>query len=76
MPAPLRYLRVAAKRSRERMPQMTKDPVCGMSIEENKAAATVTHQGRTYYFCSESCRSKFLQDPQRYAESGHSGHHG
>ena len=55
---------------------MTKDPVCGMSIEESKAAATVAHQGRTYYFCSESCRSKFLQDPQRYADSGHSGHHG
>ena len=54
---------------------MTKDPVCGMSIEESKAAASLVHQGRTYYFCSENCKTKFLQDPLRYAESGHSGQH-
>ena len=53
---------------------MTKDPVCGMAIEEKKAAATATHEGRTYYFCSESCKTKFAQEPTRYAEGGHSGH--
>jgi YHS domain-containing protein len=54
---------------------MTKDPVCGMAIEESKAASTATHQGTTYYFCGESCKAKFLQDPDRYAGSGHGGHH-
>lgn len=54
---------------------MTKDPVCGMAIEESKAAATATHEGTTYYFCSQSCKEKFLQDPGRYAGSGHAGHH-
>jgi YHS domain-containing protein len=56
-------------------PIMTKDPVCGMAIEESKAAATATHEGTTYYFCSQSCKEKFLQDPGRYAGSGHAGHH-
>lgn len=54
---------------------MTKDPVCGMAIDEKKAAATTIFQGKTYYFCSDTCQTKFLQDPGRYAESGHSGHH-
>lgn len=48
---------------------MTKDPVCGMAIEENKAAATATHQGQTYHFCSESCKTKFLENPDRYART-------
>lgn len=48
---------------------MTKDPVCGMAIDETKAAATAVYQGRTYHFCSESCKSKFLQDPARYTKA-------
>jgi len=54
---------------------MTKDPVCGRTIAESTAASSVVHQGRTYHFGSDSCRATFLQDPNRYAESGHSGHH-
>jgi len=46
---------------------MAKDPVCGMTIDEARAAASVVHQDRTYHFCSEGCRTKFLQDPNRYA---------
>ncbi|WP_367079317.1 YHS domain-containing protein, partial [Luteitalea sp.] len=29
-----------------------KDPVCGMTVEPAKAAATSEYQGQTYYFCS------------------------
>lgn len=43
------------------------DPVCGMSVESGKAAATETHQGHTYYFCSARCRDTFKADPTRYA---------
>jgi YHS domain-containing protein len=52
---------------------MVKDPVCGMMIDEGKAAGTATHDGRTYYFCSESCRTKFQQDPRHYAGESPSG---
>ena len=41
---------------------MTKDPVCGMTVDE----ATAIHaerDGKTYYFCGEGCRQKFLSTP-------------
>jgi len=43
-----------------------KDPVCDMEFEASEAAATVEHQGNTYYFCSEGCARKFQKDPDRY----------
>jgi Cu+-exporting ATPase len=46
---------------------MRKDPVCGMQVDEAKAAATADYQGQTYYFCAASCKEKFQRDPQRYA---------
>ncbi|MEW5976292.1 MAG: YHS domain-containing protein [Acidobacteriota bacterium] len=43
------------------------DPVCGMKVDDQKSAVQSTHQGKTYYFCSESCKTKFEQDPKKYA---------
>ena len=31
------------------------DPVCGMSVEEDSAAATYEYEGVTYYFCAVDC---------------------
>lgn len=42
------------------------DPVCGMEIESESAAATVEHDGKTYYFCSMGCKTKFEREPARY----------
>lgn len=55
-----------------------KDPVCGMTIASpSAAAAAAVHQGRTYYFCSASCRDKFEQAPDQYASAQlRGGHHG
>lgn len=36
-----------------------KDPVCGMAVEREKAAATLEWAGTTYYFCSKGCRAEF-----------------
>ncbi len=43
-----------------------KDPVCGMSVDPHTAKHRGEHAGRTYYFCSAGCRSKFLAEPERY----------
>ena len=56
------------------------DPVCGMSIESEKAHASETHQGRTYYFCSAQCQRSFKAEPAKFAakaggEADHGGHH-
>ncbi|NIR51732.1 YHS domain-containing protein [candidate division KSB1 bacterium] len=45
---------------------MTKDPVCGMQIDEKNAAAKMEHMGKTYYFCSESCKKEFESGPHQY----------
>lgn len=37
-----------------------KDPICGMEINRQTAAARVEKDGQTYYFCSENCKEKFL----------------
>lgn len=47
---------------------MAKDPVCGMNVEESKAAATVQHGGKTYYFCSNGCKATFEKEPTKYAK--------
>ena len=47
---------------------MAKDPVCGMDVDEKKAAATVTYNGKNYYFCAEACKRAFQKDPQKYAD--------
>ena len=44
------------------------DPVCGMEIDPAKAAGKSVYSGKTYYFCSKSCKEKFDQDPKKYAE--------
>lgn len=45
---------------------MAKDPVCGMQIEEKKAAGKAVHGDKTYFFCSGNCKKQFEQDPQKY----------
>jgi xanthine dehydrogenase accessory factor len=43
------------------------DPVCGMTVSVEGAAATVEYEGVTYFFCSAHCRAAFLAEPARYA---------
>lgn len=42
------------------------DPVCGMTVDPQKAAASVEHAGARYFFCSQSCATKFQADPAKY----------
>lgn len=57
---------------------MAKDPVCGMAVDEKKAAATSAYKGVTYYFCSAGCKKSFEKEPEKYlgkkVEMGHGGH--
>jgi Cu+-exporting ATPase len=45
---------------------MSKDPVCGMMIDEKTAAGTSEHGGQTYYFCAAVCKTQFDKDPGKY----------
>jgi Cu+-exporting ATPase len=46
---------------------MVIDPVCGMRIDSEDAAATAEHAGKTYYFCARACHDAFVADPGAYA---------
>ena len=43
-----------------------KDPVCGMTVETETAAAKTEYKGKTFYFCADGCRKAFDEDPERY----------
>lgn len=44
------------------------DPICGMTVDTETAAARATYQSTDYYFCSESCAQTFRANPERYAD--------
>ena len=41
---------------------VTKDPVCGMTVDEATAVHT-ERDGKTFYFCGDHCRQAFLSTP-------------
>src|SRR5205809_3134469 len=43
-----------------------KDPVCGMMVAAEKAAAKIEHAGNTYYFCSTRCAERFSDEPVEF----------
>lgn len=44
------------------------DPVCGMTVDREKAL-TLVQDGATHYFCSESCRDRFVESHGVSSES-------
>src|SRR6266853_1256844 len=43
-----------------------KDPVCGMTVVPEKAAARLEHAGERYYFCSKGCAEQFSRGPEKF----------
>jgi P-type Cu+ transporter len=46
------------------------DPVCGMAVDPLTGVQKLKHNGHTYYFCADSCRTKFAKEPGRYLTPG------
>ncbi|MGK0526149.1 MAG: Cu+-exporting ATPase [Pseudomonadales bacterium] len=46
--------------------QAVKDPVCGMSVDPHTAERRSRHAGKTWYFCSTRCQTKFDESPDKY----------
>jgi Cu+-exporting ATPase len=44
------------------------DPVCGMSVTAETAAAAWEYQGTAYLFCSVRCMERFRQDPEHFLD--------
>jgi len=48
-------------------PAGARDPVCGMQLDTSKPVRfQATHNGTTYSFCSESCKTRFAANPAMY----------
>ena len=52
----------------------TKDPVCGMTVNE-KTSLHAERDGQTFYFCSEHCRQRFLAQAPPQKPNGPTGGH-
>ncbi|WP_436930899.1 permease [Halosimplex halobium] len=52
----------ARENVRDEGTETVRDPVCGMEVDPGEADHSVEHDGRTYYFCSQSCKESF--DPE------------
>ncbi|MBM4466613.1 MAG: YHS domain-containing protein [Chloroflexi bacterium] len=55
---------------------MARDPVCGMMVDEKKAAAKSEYKGQTYYFCAPGCKAAFDKDPEKYLKKSEAHGHG
>ena len=51
---------------KEQITNRTNDPVCGMTVDPECAAATREHAGKQYFFCCAHCAQKFEANPQQY----------
>ncbi|MEQ1760656.1 MAG: heavy metal translocating P-type ATPase [Vicinamibacterales bacterium] len=45
-----------------------RDPVCGMTIDPEKAAGHLDYKGTTHYFCNPSCLEKFRANPEQFVD--------
>ena len=63
----IRIERMDSKMESEKVVAKTEtDPVCGMSVRPEGAAAHREYAGKTYYFCADGCARKFDASPQKY----------
>jgi putative ABC transport system ATP-binding protein len=47
------------------MVTMATDPVCGMTVEREKAVSAEWN-GQVFYFCARGCRDEFLEKPHQF----------
>lgn len=61
---------IAMRSSASVMPRSTRvtDPVCGDDVGDAGVTWRTEHRGKTYYFCCQSCKMEFDDNPYAYAE--------
>lgn len=46
---------------------ITRDPVCGMTVDPAAGKPSHDYNGQTWHFCGQKCHDKFVADPEGYA---------
>src|SRR5205823_3272064 len=49
---------------RDRLMATVKDPICGKDVDTLRARAVGIFGGQTFYFCSQECKSQYV-DPRK-----------
>ena len=62
------YGRILGTLRRKEVKTMAIDPVCGMEVDEDQAAAQYEYKGETYYFCAVGCKDRFAQNPEQFVK--------
>ena len=52
------------------------DPVCGMSVNLEKAKHQTEYDGKTYSFCCAGCKQAFEKSPEEYLKKAHESENG
>lgn len=47
---------------------MAIDPVCGMEVNQETAAANYEYKGKRYYFCAVGCKDRFVREPEKFVK--------
>jgi P-type Cu+ transporter len=50
------------------MPNVVRDPVCGMELNLENAEERSEYEGEIFYFCSDRCRNEFDENPGRFIQ--------
>ena len=48
---------------------ITRDPVCGMTVDPGAGKPFADHDGHRHHFCAERCRERFLAEPEAFIEA-------
>ena len=56
-----------ASRKTVHLPINYKDPVCGMSIQENDDPFSWKYKGAEFSFCSYECKKTFMMNPEKFS---------
>ncbi len=48
--------------------ELARDPVCSMMVKPSSAAIQVDFKNKTYYFCHQSCATKFKKSPELFLD--------
>ena len=57
---------LSAGMARQKTDEKVVCPVSGETMLKSQAKASYEYEGKTYYFCCEGCRTKFVKDPAAY----------
>jgi uncharacterized protein len=66
--------RQAKRNSADSSNHMVKDPVCGMYMD-SRLAFRLDGKGEDFYFCSEECKQKYINESAASGASGSAASH-